>query len=58
VKLEITKTKGYNEIEHNSEIQKRRDEIEKNLIFSLQSKLVNSYEQLKNVVENLEIFQE
>ena len=35
-KLEITNTKGYNEIEHNLEIQKRRDEIERNLIFSLQ----------------------
>ena len=54
-KLEITNTKGYNEIEHNLEIQKRRDEIEKNLIFSLQSKLITSYEQLKNVIENLEI---
>ena len=56
-KLEITNTKGYNEIEHNLEIQKRRDEIEKNLIFSLQSKLITSYKQLKNVIENLEIQQ-
>ena len=56
-KLEITNTKGYNEIEHNLEIQKRRDEIKKNLIFSLKSKLITFYEQLKNVIENLEIKQ-
>jgi hypothetical protein len=55
--LEITNTKGYNEIEHNLEIQKRRDEIKKNLIFSLKSKLITFYEQLKNVIENLEIKQ-
>ena len=47
-KLEITNTKGYNEIEHNLEIQK-------SLIFSLQSKLITSYEQLKDIIENLEI---
>jgi hypothetical protein len=55
--LEITNTKGYNKIEHNLEIQKKRDEIKKNLIFSLKSKLITFYEQLKNVIENLEIKQ-
>jgi len=54
-KLEITKTKGYNEKEHNSIIQQKRDEIEKHLIFALQTKLVTSYEKLKNIIENSEI---
>jgi|GEM_PF-547583 len=51
-KLEITETKGYNEKEHNSNIQQKRDEIEKFLIGVLQMKLVTSYEQLKTVAEN------
>jgi len=54
-KLEITSTKGYNEEEHNSNIQKQRDDIEKNLIFSLESKLVTSYEQLKIVAEDINV---
>jgi len=54
-KLEITKTKGYNEKEHNSIIQQKRDEIEKFLIGALQTKLVTSYEKLKNIIEDFEI---
>jgi len=54
-KLEITSTKGYNEKEHNSQIQQKRDEIEKNLIFALESKIVTSYEKLKVIITNLEI---
>jgi len=55
VKLGITETKGYNEKEHHSEVQQKRDEIEKHLIFALQTKLVTSYEKLKNIIENSEI---
>jgi len=54
-KLEITSTKGYNEKEHHSKIQQKRDEIEKFLISSLQTKLIFSYEQLKTIIGNLEI---
>ena len=54
-KLEITETKGYNEQEHHSEIQKKRDWIEKHLIFALKSQLITSYDQLKTVIEKLEI---
>ena len=54
-KLEITSTKGYNQKEHNSQIQQKRDEIEKNLIFALESKIVTSYEKIKDIIENLEI---
>ena len=54
-KLEITSTKGYNQKEHNSQIQQKRDEIEKNLIFALESKIVTSYEKLKVIITNLEI---
>jgi len=55
-KLEITSTKGYNEIEHNSNIQKQRDRIEQNLIFALQSKFITSYEKLKDVIESIDIY--
>ena len=55
VKLGITETKGYNEKEHHSEVKQKRDEIEKHLIFALQTKLVTSYEKLKNIIENSEI---
>ena len=54
-KLEITSTKGYNQKEHNSQIQQKRDEIEKNLIFALESKIVTSYEKLKDIIESLKI---
>ena len=56
VKLEITETKGYNEKEHHSKVQQKRDEIERFLIMSLQSKTIISYKHLKTIVENLEVF--
>jgi hypothetical protein len=54
-KLGIEDTKGYNEKEHNAEIQRKRDELEKHLILIIKSGLINSCDELCGLVEKIDI---
>jgi hypothetical protein len=56
-KLEILKTKGYNEKEHNSLIQENRAEWLKSLTFAVKVGFIKSYEELKNTLDKLEVLE-
>jgi hypothetical protein len=52
-KLEILKSRGYNEKEHHSLIQETRAEWLKSLSFAINIGLIKSYEELKNAIEKI-----
>jgi hypothetical protein len=55
--LEILDTKGYNEKEHNALIQENRAEWLKSLTFAVKVGLIKSYEDLKDILDKLEVIQ-
>ncbi len=56
-KLEILDSRGYNEKEHNSLIQENRAEWLKSLTFAVKVGFIKSYEDLKNTLEKLEVYE-
>jgi hypothetical protein len=56
-KLKILDTKGYNKKEHNALIQENRAEWLKSLTFAVKVGLIKSYEDLKVVLDKLEVIQ-
>jgi hypothetical protein len=56
-KLEILKTKGYNEKEHDALIQENRAEWLKSLTFAVKVGFIKSYEELKNTLKKLEVLE-